>query len=222
MSVAITAFDRANPSPRYVELLEMYNQMHVEGARNENLPPEKTFPGKSLVRQAQRIRGILDILQSETLLDYGAGKGQQYEPMRVNDGKRVYDSIPEFWGVPRDRITCYDPGYAPFTTLPSGKFDGVICTDVLEHVPEEDMPWVVREIFGYARDFVYLNVACYPAMKTLPNGENAHCTIQPPVWWQRLFDEVVQETPGLRYFAVVETREGAGIVESLIKGRHRE
>jgi hypothetical protein len=63
----------------------------------------------------------------------------------------------------------------------------VICTDVLEHCPEEDLPWIVGELFGYARLFVFANVACYPAMKTLPNGENAHCTIRPVEFWREIF-----------------------------------
>jgi hypothetical protein len=66
----------------------------------------------------------------------------------------------------------------PFSALPEGRFDGVVCTDVLEHCPEEDLPWIVGELFGYARLFVFANVACYPAAKKLPNGENAHCTIR--------------------------------------------
>ena len=26
-------------------------------------------------------------------------------------------------------------------------------------------------------------MACYPAVATLPNGENAHITVQTPEWW---------------------------------------
>ena len=223
MTVAATLYTRENPSPRYVELLGLYNQMHVEGAKNEAIPPEQTFAGQSLMRQASRLRHILDVMQCETLLDYGSGKGQQYEPRPIKDPQgTTYTGIPDFLGVARENITCFDPGYAPYSSLPSGTFDGVVCTDVLEHVPEEDMSWVVGEIFGFAREFVYLNVACYPAKKTLPNGENAHCTIQPPTWWQQLFDQWVQKTPGLRYFAVVETKEGGRLAETLIKGRHRD
>ena len=40
-------------------------------------------------------------------------------------------------------VTCYDPGYAPFAEPCEGTFDGVITTDVLEHIPEEDIGWVL-------------------------------------------------------------------------------
>ena len=50
---------------------------------------------------------------------------------------------------------------------------------------------VVDEIFNFAREFVYLKVSCCPAKKTLPNGENAHCTIQPPDWGILIFDNQI-------------------------------
>jgi hypothetical protein len=67
----------------------------------------------------------------------------------------------------------------------------------MEHCPEEDLRWIVAEIFSFARRFVYVNVACFPAEKLLPNGENAHCTIQPPEWWAGLFREAARRHPGI-------------------------
>ncbi len=96
-----------------------------------------------------------------------------------------------------DEIRCYDPCYQPFNKLPDGKFDAVISTDVLEHCPEEDIPWIIDEIFGYANRFVFANVACYPAKKRLPNGENAHCTIRPPEWWEGILRETSARYSGI-------------------------
>ena len=42
---------------------------------------------------------------------------------------------------------------------------------------------VMKEIFEMAQKFVYLNIAMYPAITVLPNGENAHCTLKPKEWW---------------------------------------
>jgi hypothetical protein len=53
----------------------------------------------------------------------------------MENGVVRWNSMKEYWGV--ESIRCYDPGYPPFSTLPEGRFDGVICTDVLEHCPEE-------------------------------------------------------------------------------------
>jgi hypothetical protein len=176
-------YSRANPSARYRELLQLYARMHVEGETRLGIPPQQTFPGRSLFGHIGRIKRLIERTDSRTILDYGAGKGLQYRPQPiVIDGAHVADGVAEYWDV--DEVHCYDPGYAPHSARPQGRFDGVVCTDVLEHCPEEDVPWILGEIFGYARRFVYLNVACYPARKTLPNGENAHVTVRPAEWWR--------------------------------------
>jgi FkbM family methyltransferase len=179
------SYSRPHPSPRYRELLSLYGRMHVEGEARLGIPAEQTFPGSSLGAHIVRIKRLVDQTGARTILDYGAGKGMQYRPHRVVvDGRHVADGIAEYWDV--DEVRCFDPGHAPHSALPEGKFDGVVCTDVLEHCPEEDLPWILDEIFGYAEHFVYLNVACFPARKTLPNGENAHITVRPPEWWREL------------------------------------
>ena len=99
------------------------------------------------------------------------------------------------------------PGATFTNTLTDGRFDGVISTDMLEHCPSEDLPWVIDEIFSFADEFLYLNVAWYPAHKVLPDGKNAHVTIEPPDWWKNRFDAAVTAHPGLRYFTCFDVLE---------------
>jgi hypothetical protein len=211
-----TGYSRAQPSPRYAELQQMYRSMHREGEKFLNIPPEQTFPGQSLPPQAGRIKRLIDATGAKSLLDYGSGKGLQYQPMRVNlpDGMHC-DSIQAFWGV--TDIRCFDPAYLPFSALPVGTFDGVVSTDVLEHCPEDDIPWIIDEIFSYATRFVFANVACYPAKKRLPNGENAHCTIRPPEWWRAIVESVAARHPNLLWEFWIqyrdETPEGPKLIE---------
>ena len=187
-------FTRQNPSSRYRELLQLYREMHAQGEKFLGIPPEMTFPGKSLYAQSPRITKLIRRTGARTILDYGSGKGRQYDeqPLVAESGKR-WSSILDYWDL--DTVTCYDPAYGPFSGLPEGKFDGVICTDVMEHCPEEDIPWIAAEIFGYATRFVFLNAACFPAQKRLPSGENAHCTVRPPDWWEATFGEVAAGHP---------------------------
>jgi len=213
------SFSRANPSPRYRELHDLYRTMHEEGERFLGVPPEKTFSGESLAPQCVHIKRLIERTGAQTVLDYGSGKGWQYESRRFSDGNgKQWPSVMDYWNV--DEVVCYDPCYAPLSRLPEGKFDGVICTDVLEHCPEEDMPWIVEEIFGYAMRFVFANVACYPARKRLPNGENAHCTIKPVEWWARLIEGVAVRHAGIlwevRVHSRVDTPEGPQFVERVI------
>jgi hypothetical protein len=210
-------FNRANPSPRYVELTKLYRQMHVEGERFLNEPPERVFPGSSLPPQAPRIKRLIEKTGAQNILDYGAGKGLQYELRNVTIDGGTWETIQDYWDV--DFVHCYDPSYEPFSELPTGTFDGVICTDVLEHCPEPDVAWIVDEIFAYANRFVYANVACYPARKRLPTGENAHCTIKPIDWWNAVFTAAGARHPAITWRCWITERAADGSAhESGLKG----
>jgi hypothetical protein len=201
-------YSRANPSPRYQALTALYRRMHSEGERFMDLAPQDTFAGVSLPPQAGRVKRLIGLTGAQSILDYGSGKGRQYDirNFKADDG-RVYESIQDYWEV--DYIQCYDPSYEPFSKMPSGGFDGVICTDVLEHCPEDDMPWIIDEIFGFAERFVFANVACYPADKRLPTGENAHCTIKPLAWWEDLIRTVATRRPQVDWEVWVQFRKEA-------------
>jgi hypothetical protein len=202
---AAPMYSRESPSPRYRALLTLYQQMHLEGERSLGIPAPRTFTGGSLLRHVPAIKGLIDATGSRTLLDYGAGKGQQYaaDSLELPDGTRI-ERLVDYWGVAG--IKAYDPAYQPLSRLPSETFDGVFCTDVLEHCPEADLPWIVDELFALARRFVFANIASFPAIKTLPNGENAHCTVQPPAWWAGLLHAIAHRHPGVRYHVLVDTR----------------
>lgn len=209
-------YTRAAPSPRYRRLVEQYQLMHLHGETHLGIPAEQTFPGESLPKEAIRIKRLIKQSGAKTILDYGAGKGRQYLPLRMVDPEEGidYPDIKSFWGV--DEIRCYDPGYAPFTQLPSGKYHGVICTDVLEHCPEEDIAWIVDELFRFAEKFVYANVACFPARKRLPSGGNAHCTIKPVKWWEDQLSRAVRSNPGRQWEFRLAYIKGGQVKEKVL------
>lgn len=197
------AWDRARPSPRYRELLTLYCQLHDEGETRLGLPAEETFAGQSLTPHLAPIRALVRAQGARTLLDYGSGKGvlHRARPLKLPGGEEA-ESLAAWWGL--ERTVCYDPAYPPHAARPNETFDLVVCTDVLEHCPEEDLGWILGEIFGFARHAVYLCIACYPARKTLPNGENAHVTVRPPEWWQARLEAAAARRPGVAWQAVFD------------------
>ena len=202
------AYSRECPSPRYREMTELYRRLHREGERRLGLTPEETYPGVSLLPQIQRIKALIDSTGARTILDYGCGKGMQYEPHELRiPGAGVWDGVIEYWDI--DEVCCYDPCYERYGKLPQGKFDGVISTDVLEHCIEDDIEWIVAEMFSYAIRFVFASVACYPAKTTLPNGENAHCTLHPLAWWQAVFTTAAARYLDVTWSVAVEQKHGA-------------
>ena len=201
----MSQYSRQNPSPRYRELVTLYQQVHREGIPEQNLAGEDVYVGKSLIGHLPAVQALVAATGAKTLLDYGAGKGMQYRArnIKLRSGETI-ESVQSYLGV--ESITCYDPGVAEFQNFPTGQFDGVISTDVLEHCPEPDLPWILDEMFGAARKFIFANIAAYPAGKTLPNGENAHCTVRPQEWWNEIIAPIATRHPGV--FARFEVSKG--------------
>src|SRR4051812_8005278 len=196
LATATETYSRNNPSPRYRELASLYAQMHVGGLPDQNIKAQDLFNGVSILPQLPKIKLLVGEFNAKTLLDYGSGKGLQYraQNIKLRSGETI-PSVQSYLGV--DSITCYDPGVAEFQTFPQGQFDGVISTDVLEHCPEPDLSWILEEMFGAARKFIFANIASYPAGKTLINGENAHCTVRPQEWWNEIIAPVAARHPGV-------------------------
>jgi hypothetical protein len=193
----VQTYTREQPSPRYEELSTLYGEMHEfdggeQGASGQN------FNGFSLIPHAEAIRNLIIQTGSQTVMDYGCGKGLQYKNVVIElpDGTK-FENVVAYWGL--DRVACFDPGVPEFSAMPAAAFDGVVSTDVLEHCPEEDLPWILREMAGKAEKFMFATVALYPAAKILPNGENAHCTLKSPDWWQALLEDVLASRPELSY-----------------------
>jgi len=160
-------FNRDTPSPKYSALVEEYKVMHGYS--------DRMFNGRSLLKFVDIIKAYLEKNECQSVLDYGSGKGALYTEDFHTITKEINKPLPEYWDL--DLCTLYDPAYKEHANLPSGKFDAVICTDVLEQIPEADLGWVIKEILSKANKMVFLNVACFPALKKLKDGSNAHVSI---------------------------------------------
>jgi hypothetical protein len=185
----------------------MYADMHTHGERFHGVSGKETFEGISLIPHVHTIRRLVAETGAQNLLDYGAGKASLYglRNFLLPGDSTPIETVHDFWDV--DFVELYDPGYEPYSKLPQGTFGGVICTDVMEHLPAEDLPWILGEIFGYAERFVFLTIARYEADKRLPNGENAHITIKPAEWWAEVIGSVAASRPSVLWEARVEERK---------------
>jgi hypothetical protein len=215
-------FSKEQPSERYRDLLDLYTHMHVHGRPEDDRSAGETFDGHSLKEHVDRIAKIIRRTDSRSILDFGAGKGLLYRDNPAHASGSRYKVLPAWPGV---EIVCYDPAYRPFAEPFMGKFDGVVSTDVLEHIPEDDVPWVLDEIFKAANKFVFVVAACFRAKKNLPDGTNAHCTIQPPEWWRMQLEMAARRNPGIEW--ILGTQEKSRLAFAQRKGvlkpgvRHR-
>ena len=108
-------------------LIALYRDMHEHGDARNNTPANEMFEGRSLIGSLSFIGDLTRRFEVKTLLDYGCGKAHVYNnAVQLFDGTPV-DDVRQYWDI--DEVTLYDPGYAPYSQVPEGQFDGVICTD---------------------------------------------------------------------------------------------
>jgi hypothetical protein len=125
----------------------------------------KRFRGHSLIEHIPHIDQLREQKQCATILDYGCGKAAYW---------------PQHWD-----ITGYDPAYEPYSTKPQGTYDLVICTDVMEHIPESATASTLREIFDYSERWVYLSICTKTSDKRMPDGNSVHVNVKPRSWWEQ-------------------------------------
>lgn len=162
---------RLLPESTLNDLIAQYHDMAVR---------HNMFRGLSLLQHADEVGKVIARHRARSLLDWGSGAGDAYrDPHRVH----------ERWKLNKVFIRLYDPAFkrlkAPVTGL---TFDGVICSDVLEHIPERDVPAVIATLFGHAKSFVWASVCCRPAKKIFEDGTNLHVTLHDMAWWMAQFE----------------------------------
>lgn len=125
--------------------------------------------GDTSIKNLRYMRPQVRVLGPATILDYGCGRS------------RLVDALGEACGA---QVTRYDPAIPEYAEKPTGgPYDLLTNIDVLEHVPEEQLDEVIGEMAGLARNAIIV-IDTRPAEAVLPNGENAHCTLQSHDWWQ--------------------------------------
>lgn len=154
------------------ELIERYRQMAANGGN---------FYGLAILQHAGEIGLLLQRHDARTVLDYGSGRGDAYaEPYSLHE---------RAWHIPKP--TLYDPAFPDIDEMPERRFDAVICSDVLEHVPEDEVDGVICDLLNHARKMVWASVCCRLAKKTFPDGGgNMHVTVKPMAWWRSRFAEL--------------------------------
>lgn len=123
--------------------------------------------GKSGQKYAAAAAAWAKKLGAETVLDYGCGEG--------NFAREIAKTS-------RLPVAEYDPAVAGRETLPKPAHL-VVCTDVLEHVEPDRLPFVLAHLWMLAERGAFLSISTRPAKKTLADGRNAHLIQEALPFW---------------------------------------
>jgi hypothetical protein len=179
-------------------LIKLYEQMAREGYDRVDMQRvDHAFNDFELRAYRQPIRTLFHEHAIGTVLDYGCG-GSDWHAGDFDEASGA--SAVEYFKL---RKACR---YEPARNVDERqRVDCVISFDVLEHIFVSDVPAVLRDMFAYAARLLVLNIACYPAAATLPNGENAHVTVRHPYWWKGMLDGISVEYPGVSVYLMCST-----------------
>ena len=186
-------------SEYYYEVIEKYKLFHENGYKKDNIvtPGESTFLGYSLTKWILKIKEIIKINKCDSLLDFGCGKGFLYKnKFKIND--QEYRNLLDCWKL--DDVYLYDPGVKEFSVYPVRKFDGLICTDVIEHIPENDILHFIDSLFKLSNKFILVVIATIPATKFFDDGNNIHLCLKTQEEWEKIFLEFRAKYPDINQY----------------------
>ena len=126
--------------------------------------------GRTSIFLYNKISPILKELNVKKLLDYGCGKSELY--LKLEEDLKI-------------KVFRYDPAITGLEKLPNEKVDFVICTDVLQHVPFNEIYEVLEKIKEFSEN-CFFQINCIEHKTLLPNGEKANCTVLSKSCWLKI------------------------------------
>ena len=182
------------PSEDYYELLDSYKELHKE---------EGKFRGISLVPLVPTLINVIKENNCKTLLDYGCGKAIPYSKKECKS-IGLKKPVQELCNL--DSFDLYDPAYPKYNKLSKKKYDIVVCTDVMEHIAEQDIDWVLKDILSHSKKTVFLNISCQPALKHFKKGkfkgQNVHVSVFHGTWWSDKVKNIWNKFKHLKIYMV--------------------
>lgn len=156
---SIGAFAFVRDLPDYHDHVALYKQMHAE----------RYYGGSATELHLADATAVVRATAPGSIVDYGCGRS---------------DLAAHFWRDGKRRIARYDPAIPEHSDMPAGKFDLVLCCDVLEHIPMASVDRVLSEVKALG-DRAFFTISTKLARAKLPDGRNAHVTLLTKAEWTR-------------------------------------
>jgi mitochondrial fission protein ELM1 len=185
-------FSRTQPSSQFTELA---HQAATKLIASKDLPaPSQQEDG------LKNLAEYVTTLQARTLLYYHVGSSQD----AFQNREWMYARSSAITTTPFD-VFKQDPD-----SLPSQQFDIVYSAGVLEHLPLEDIPWVIEEMFRLTNFLVYVHIQDSDPAHSFSAGESHYAQKRDFHWWTRHFQTTSARHPSIHWKLVFQ-KENAGV-----------
>ena len=149
---------------------------HISGYENYSWMPTRSIP---------EALDIKEYFEFDTCVDYGCAKGFLVNALRIIGCDAYGEDISEY------AVENCHPNVRDYVSLPNDNvYDLLICKDVLEHIPEENIPDVLQQFKKKSSQFFFV----------IPLGDNdrfrireyevdiTHVTKKDEEWWINMFE----------------------------------
>lgn len=155
----------------------------------------------------------------KTLLDVGCGTGMAVRYHREIGGINAYgiDFAKPAMGMWKEICADNYCSVASAEAIPfrDETFDMVTCTDVMEHIPEENVSQALKEIYRVGKNRFFMTIALNPAEKKMPDGSEPHICLKKPEWWIEKMGRIgyrFWREPYVTNILVINARKGSNLV----------
>ncbi len=202
--VGAQVFTKHRPSQRFGQCLTS-SQNHLEERNTPatlDIEQEKPCSHLSYSTHKEAITQLIQKVQAKTILDYGP-------EMRQGSGticnSSTASSLNEQNFMETVRLTRYNPASTVPSESPEPQYDGVICLNFLDCLPEDDVPWVLDEAFKHARYFIYASIIANPSSHQRPAEKTIVRNKKTLDWWEAQFHATAKRYPHLHWELAIES-----------------
>jgi mitochondrial fission protein ELM1 len=191
-------FSREHPSSLFAEFAKQARDL-------QNISPTKLSAFQD-VETVHELQEAMHALQAKTLLYCHFGGFFERFPEHV-------DST----GLSSLTMTDLDLYQEDSGSLPSRQFDIVLSPGWLQRIPEEDIPWVMEEMFNRAKGMVYVAIESTNRLQSF-SAETSQARLKRDFnWWMSHLESISARYPAIHWKLAFHTKTSQGISQRLIR-----
>jgi mitochondrial fission protein ELM1 len=189
-------FSRTRPSSQFAQLVHMISEKKVGSNSSDHVSSEKPC--------TLDLHPIMASIDHPSLLHYGLGCAADLSP-------QIDPSFPSNFSLDMTNFIWGRLDSSP----PNKHFDVVYASRELTLLPNEDVPWILEEIFSLASRFVYVTIHDQSLLTTIPSYCIGHA--RDFHWWASQLQAISTRYPSIHWTLHFHTTNPQGKPSTLIR-----